>query len=81
MKFVGIVYGPHDSPLYCQEFNKCYEVINGGWTLYKDGGISKPGGTVEDNSNVGEYRIVLEDMEDIGYNTACLLIVEAAKHK
>jgi len=80
MKYVGIVYGPHDSPLYCEVYADTYEVINGGWTLYKDGGISKPGGVAPD-TNIGEYRIVLEDMADLGYNNACFLISEAAKHK
>ena len=71
---VGIVYGPHDSALYCDEYKDSYEVINGGWTLWKDGSISHKGG-----DNIGEYRVVLTNMENMGYNKACELIMEAAK--
>lgn len=74
---VGIVYGPYDSPLYCEEYGESYEVINGQWTLWKNGDVDG-----QDGHNIGEYRVVLRNMEDMGYNKACELIEEAAKkHK
>ena len=84
MARVGIVYGPNDNPLYCDDLGRDgYYVINGNWEFTNKGNLrqnsyeydpSHPG-----RRNIGEFRVVLEDMDHMGYNVACELIREAAK--
>ena len=98
-RYVGLIYGVFQSVLYCEEYAGAYEVINGGWTLHKpkDGEwMNDDGVRCGTNKNVGEYKVILEDMEpppggDQGYRDpsmpethtdGCALIVEEAKkHK
>ena len=74
MSYVGIVYGPHDSPLYCYPDGKNYEVVNGNWSFTKN---SK---RIRGKKGL-EWRIVIPEMKHYkDYNEACVLIEEAAKH-
>jgi len=70
--YVGIVYGPNDSPLYCYSDGHNWHVINGQWSFGKK--------SKRINKKL-EWRIVLQDMkwyED--YNEACVIIEKADKN-
>lgn len=70
-KYYGIIYWTRcgsPSPLYCYKYNNRFYVINGGW----DFDANKP--YIDAIDYKPNWEIVLDDMDDTDYNTACAAI-------
>ena len=64
-QYVGIVYGPNDSPIYCFPDGPNYVVVNGNWVFTKNS--KRIGGKKN-----AEWRIVIPNMKHYSdYNEAC----------
>ena len=70
-RYVGIVYGPNDSPVYCRSDGRYWRVINGGW------GFAKKNQHMPFSGNP-EWKIILRNMGKMGWEKACQLITKKA---